>query len=245
MCDRDAVASARRSGSKVGTQSFKSGAVEERKIGRESSGLETDFRDVRDPCVLSYTHERNPSASNSERFLESPHFARSGTRREGLNLPTDNFPLNTAGKNGRPLVTIRPLLSLSLSFYLSIYLALSHCLSSILMDSFERVWRESPILKRDEGFPSRYEIFEGIFFFCCSEEDDSSNTFLSIFLNFSPWFIDTKFLIRSSKIIFFIGKIWNKAQSVINDEFNFISKKKIIFECIKKEKNLQNLNEYF
>lgn len=59
---------------------------------------------------------------------------------EGLNLPTDNFPLNTAGKNGRPLVTIRPLLFLYLYLSLSIYI--SHCLSSILMDSFEREYDE-------------------------------------------------------------------------------------------------------
>lgn len=45
---------------------------------RFSSVPDPSVWDVRDPCVLSYTHERNPSASNSERFLESPHFARSG-----------------------------------------------------------------------------------------------------------------------------------------------------------------------
>ena len=179
--DRDAVASIRRSGLKVGTEFQKWRRRGERKIGRESSGLETDFRVCRaDPCVLSCTHERNPSANNSGRFLESPHLARSGTRRkEGLNLPTDNFPLNTAGKNGRPFVTIRPLLFL----YLSFSICLSHCLSSILMDSFERVWREESDLKtRDEDFPSSYEILKVYFFAHFEEDDDGSNIFFSLIL---------------------------------------------------------------
>ena len=42
--DRDAVASIRRSGLKVGTEFQKWRRRGERKIGRESSGLETDFR---------------------------------------------------------------------------------------------------------------------------------------------------------------------------------------------------------
>lgn len=89
------------------------------------------------PCGMCATlvYYRTPTKETHPRATRknsSSH--RISLVQEGLNLPTDNFPLNTAGKNGRPLVTIRLLLSLSLS----IYLALSHCLSSILMDSFER-----------------------------------------------------------------------------------------------------------
>lgn len=111
----------------------------ERKIRRGSSGLETDFRVCRVVRVgESLVYYRAPTKETLPRTtLEDSSSHRISLVQEldeeDLNLPTDNFPLNTAGKNGRPLVTIRPLLFLYLSLYLS------HCLSSILMDSFERV----------------------------------------------------------------------------------------------------------
>lgn len=179
----------------------------ERKIRRGSSGLETDFRVCRVVRVgESLVYYRAPTKETLPRTTPEDSSSHrislvQELDEEDLNLPTDNFPLNTAGKNGRPLVTIRPLLFLYLSLYLS------HCLSSILMDSFERVWRESPILKRDEGFPSRYEI---IFFPFCAIWRRTMVRISFCRLNFSCILLIFRIRSSKSKIIFFIGKIWNK-----------------------------------
>lgn len=146
------------------------------------------------------TKETHPRATRKN---SSSH--RISLVQEGLNLPTDNFPLNTAGKNGRPLVTIRPLLSLFI--YLSSSVSLSFFDPNGLFR--ESMTRESDLKTRVFHLATRFLKVYFLSIFCCLEEDDGSNIFLSIFLNFNLWFIDTKFLIRSSKskIIFFVGKI--------------------------------------
>lgn len=136
--------------------------------------METDFRVCRgEPRVLSCTHERNPSANNSGRFLESPHFARSGTRRRRFEPSYGQFSFKYSRQEW-PSFGNDPSTSLSLPLSLSISLSFFDP-NGLFRESMTR---ESD-LKTRRGFSIslRDYIFSIL---CYLEEDDGSNIFLSL-----------------------------------------------------------------
>lgn len=151
----------------------------ERKIRRGSSGLETDFRVCRVVRVgESLVYYRAPTKETLPRTTPEDSSSHrislvQELDEEDLNLPMDNFPLNTAGKNGR-LFGNDPSTSLSLPLSLSISLSFFDP-NGLFRESMTR---ESD-LKTRRGFSIslRDYIFSIL---CYLEEDDGSNIFLSL-----------------------------------------------------------------